>query len=440
MATSQFPDIQFHELWHTAASEGRSLAAFAREIGIDKRNCERRRDRLKEKGFHFSPFKTAELVPQRVDQSLLKFYEDWTPEACKASLQSLQAAYPTKWITSRFYAHTTGVKDITWNRYFGTFEEFCRQSGMGRPRQLSQLGKQIAKHVSVDHYRTQNARGEEWGEAYVRDNKKRYKTILGANDIHDKDCDPFWRRVFIDTARRVQPDVICFNGDVFDLPEFGKYTQDPRTFDVAGRMQWVHQFLAEIREACPDAQIDLIEGNHEFRLVRHLADASPAAMSLLSEVHGMTVADLFKLPQFECNYIAKADLAAYRLCDIKEEVARNTKIYYDCVLANHFPDAVRRGLPGWNGHHHSHKVAQYASPIFGAYEWHQVGSGHRRDATYTNGEIWGNGFILWHVDSVKKQTNAEYVPVTDMAIVGGRYYHRDVSECWHGEQFLGRTA
>jgi hypothetical protein len=439
MAISQFPDQQFHDLWHTAVNEGNSLAGFARAIGVDKRACERRRDRLKEKGFEFAQFKTAELVPHRVDQSLLKFHEDWTPERCKDSLKELQAAYPTKWITSRFYAHTTGVKDTTWNRYFGTFEEFCRQSGMGRIRQLSQLGKQIAKHVSVDHYREANKRGE-WGEKYIRENSKRFKTILGCNDVHDKDCDPFWRRVFVDTARRVQPDVICINGDLFDLPEFGKYTVDPRTFDVTGRIKWVHEFFADLREVCPDAQIDLIEGNHCFRLVRHMSDASPAMMSLLSDLHGMTVADLFGLPKFQVNYVTKADLSAYRVSDVKAEVARNWRIYYDCVLAHHFPDAARRGLPGWSGHHHSHWSKQFYSPIFGPYEWHQVGCGHRRDATYCNGEAWGNGFILWHVDSATKHTNAEYVPVTDMAVVGGRYYHRDITECWNGEQALGLSA
>ena len=440
MASQKYTDQQFVALWNKHCDGGTSLAAFARDINLDLRAVQRRRDRLNTLGEGLREFPSA-LVhnPTRVDQISLPHHEDWDEGRCKASLRELQALHPTKWITSRFYAHTAKVRDTTWSRYFGTFEEFCRQSGMGKIRQISQLGKQVAKHVSVDHYRALENRGS-YAESYVRNNSKRFKTILGCNDIHDKDCDPFWRRVFVDTAKRVQPDVICINGDLFDLPEFGKYTTDPRTFDVGGRISWVHKFLAELREACPNSQLDLIEGNHEYRLVRHMADASPAMMSLLSDLHGMKVADLFGLPKFECNYIAKADLAAYRVSDIKTELARNTKIYYDCVLANHYPDAIRRGLPGWNGHHHSHKVEQRSSPIFGAYEWHQVGSGHRRDASYCNGEQWGNGFILWHVDSHKKQTNAEYVPVTDMVVVGGRYYHRDVTECWHGEQLLGRAA
>lgn len=432
-------DREFIELWNAAVTEGLSTAQFARNIGLDLRNVQRRRDKLNSMGFGLLNFKTAEIAnPTRIDQGQLQHF-DWTEQECLASLKALQAAHPQKWITSRFYAHTTGVRDTTWNKYFGAFEEFCRQAGMGPIRQISQLRKQVAKHVSVDHYRALSGRGE-WEDKYVRTDAKRYKTILGANDIHDKDCDPFWRRVFLDTARRVRPDNIVINGDLFDLPEFGKYTVDPRTFDVAGRIRWVHEFFTELREACPDAQLDVIEGNHEFRLVRQMADASPAMMSLLSDLHGMTVADLFGLPKFEANYIAKADLAAYRVSDIKQEIARNTKIYYDCVLANHFPDAARRGVPGWNGHHHSHKVTPYSSPTFGAYEWHQVGSGHRRDATYCNGEMWSNGFILWHVDAHKKQTNAEYIPVTDMAVVGGRYYHRDIAECWNAEQALGLRA
>lgn len=437
MPAAKHNDKEFADAWNEESANGGSVRKLAERLGVDLRNVERRRDRLRARGVALAPIGGGN--PTRIDQRDLVHY-DWTPEQCIESLRSVQAAYPEKWITGRFYAHQSGVRDTTWSCHFGTMEEFCRQAGMGRIRQLSQFGKQISKHVSVDHYRALNTRGQDWSEAYVRDSSKRFKTILGGNDIHDKDCDPFWRRTFIDTARRVQPDIICINGDLFDLPEFGKYTQDPRTFDVVGRISWVHQFFTDLRNACPDAQFDLIEGNHEYRLVRHMADASPAMMSLLSDLHGMTVADLFGLPKFEVNYIAKADLAAYRVNDIKQEVSRNTKIYYDCVLANHFPDAIRRGFPGWNGHHHSHRCEQRSSPIFGAYEWHQVGSGHRRDATYTNGELWGNGFILWHIDTHTKSTNAEYVPVTDRAIVGGKYYTRDIGECWTAEQALGKAA
>jgi UDP-2,3-diacylglucosamine pyrophosphatase LpxH len=79
------------------------------------------------------------------------------------------------------------------------------------------------------------------------------------------------------------------NGDIFDLPEFSKYTQDPRHFAPVERIKWVHQFLNDLREAAPDAQIDFVEGNHEFRLLRHLSEATPALMTVLADLHGMTI-------------------------------------------------------------------------------------------------------------------------------------------------------
>lgn len=419
-----------------AVDAGKTVTEFAASIGTDSRAVQRRRARMIADGTDLPEFERGSAgVPGRIDQTSLVHHESWTAEDCLESLRKVQAEDEKKWITARYYAHHTGIRDTTWNRYFGTFEEFCRQAGMGRIRQLSQFGKQIAKHVSVDHYRSLNSEREGWGDAYLRPGKGRFRTILGANDLHDEEVDPFWLRVFLDTASRAQPDVIVLNGDTFDLPEFGKYNVDPRTWNVVGRIKYVHQhILRPLREACPSAQLDMIEGNHEYRLVRAMADANPAMMSLLSDLHGMDVATLFGLKEFEVNYVAKADLAAYRVSDVRGELARNWRIYYDCVLAHHFPEGKRKGLPGWNGHHHSHIAQQASSPVFGVYEWHQVGSGHRRDATYCDGEAWGNGFILWHVDTHTKATVAEYVPVTDFAMVGGRFYKRRPDECWHDDQ------
>lgn len=420
-------DEDFIQQWREAGEAGLSVRALAEQMGLSERQLFLRRRALEARYDIVLEALAGRTptTPGRVDQADLAFFESWDAERCLSALRRLQIAEPERYITRNHFAHATGVADRTWTRYFGTFAEFRRQAGLEAPRNLHALERNVAKHVSIDGYRRMSEARAGWGERYLRDSSGRFKLILGCNDVHDRDADPFWREVFVDTARRAQPDVICINGDLFDLPEFGRYTQDPRTWDVTGRIRWVHDFLAELRGAAPNAQIDIIEGNHEYRLVRHMADASPAMMSLLSDLHGMDVADLFGLQQFEVNYVAKGSLHAYRATDIKSELQKNSRIYYDTVLACHFPEAARRGMPGWNGHHHSHKVQQFHSPVFGIYEWHQVGCGHIRDANYTDGEAWGNGFILWHVDTHKRRANAEYVPVTDFASVGGRIYTRE---------------
>ena len=293
------------------------------------------------------------------------------------------------------------------------------------------LELQVAKHAGADNYREMNIEKAGWDEKYLRPHATRFQTILSGSDIHDIECDPFWRRLFIETARRVQPEKIILNGDIFDLPEFGKYPVDPRQWDVVGRIKWVHAFLADLRAAAPNAELVMTEGNHEFRLLRHLSEATPAMRVVLSDLHGFTVPKLLGLDAYEVNYISRTDLATFTERDIKQEVSKNYYVAYGSVLAHHFPEGRQMGFPGWNGHHHSHIVWPAYSPIFKSFEWHQLGCGHRRSADYCAGEKWSLGFILAHVDTETKVSALEYVPIQDHAVIGGKFYTRQADEFVH---------
>ena len=355
-----------------------------------------------------------------------KFKSDWTPADCIAELRRVAELDPERVVTRNYFRNHAICSESTWNRYFGTFLEFKRQADVTLSRQQHKLERDIAKHASVDHYRELNSERMSYGDKYDKPNEKRFKTILRISDLHDVECDPFFLRVVIDTARRVQPDIICLNGDIFDLPEFGKYTIDPRQWDVVGRIKFVQlQILAPLRRACPHAQIDLIEGNHEFRILRHMADATPALKAILSDLHGFTVGRLLGLDDYEINYIAKGDLSAYTVRDITKEVASNYKVYYDSVLAHHFPEGRAMGLPGFNGHHHTWKVFDEYSHERGSYQWVQGGCGHVQDATYTNGRKWSLEFGLVHVDTMTRSVQHECFPFADRFVfVGGKYYER----------------
>jgi hypothetical protein len=98
------------------------------------------------------------------------------------------------------------------------------------------------------------------------------------------------------------------------------------------------------------------------------------------------------------------------------------------LMAHHFPQGREMGYPGFNGHHHKHIVWPFYSPAFGSTEWHQLGCGHERAATYCAGEKWAMGFLLCHVDTHKKYTQFEYVEIRDHAVIGGRWYNRLPSE------------
>ena len=357
-----------------------------------------------------------------------KFKEKWGPDECIRELQRIVEENPEQVITRNFFRVNSNISEATWNRYFGTFLEFKRQAGITLTRQQAAVERAIAKHASVDHYEELNKR-QDWGDDYKHESVSPDKTILVLSDLHDKQIDPFYLRVALDTARRLNPTDICLNGDIYDVPEFGSYAVDPRYWDPAGRIRFVQEeILLPLRNACPDARIDLIEGNHEFRLIREGSNFT-AALAVFKENIGQDLRDFLGLSEYEINYYSKANSKAFTKGDIKKELGNNWKVYYDCVLSHHFPIGEKWGMPGWNGHHHKHIVKTHFSPSFGSYEWHQIGAGHIRSATYTNADImWSNGFLIAYVHPATRTSTFEYVQITDTAMVGGKFYKRQNDE------------
>lgn len=369
----------------------------------------------------------TDKTPMSEDED--RFMESWGADECIEELIRVAELDPDKVISRNYFRVNSLISESTWNRYFGTFEEFKRQAGIKLTRQQHAVERKVALHASVDHYRALGKERKDYGDKYIREKESRFKTLIMGSDFHDHEIDPFFLRVFLDTCERVQPDNISLVGDIFDLPEFGRWTNDPREWDVCGRIKFVHEnILKPMRESCPDTQIDHIEGNHEARLLRMLADATPALRAVLSDLHGFTIGKLLGLDEFEINYIAQSDLAAWSQAGQKKELDKNYKVYYDSVLAHHFPHARNMGLPGVNGHHHRHQVWPKYSPIYGAYEWHQMGCGHKRAASYCEAEQWHMGFTIVNVDTYTKSVNFDYIAVSDFAVSGGKWYHRKDDE------------
>ena len=328
------------------------------------------------------------------------------------------------------YREISNYTEYQFMALFGTFEELKRQAGLRANRTERKEALSISKHSSVDNLKKLSKDRKDWGDRYLRPSSSRYQLILGAADFHDTEVDPFFLRVFLDTARRSKPDVVSLGGDVFDFPEFSTFYQDPREWDQMKRLHFVHEeIFGPLREMVPKAQIDLIEGNHERRLLKNITNNSPSTRAFLSDWLDLTIEKALKLDDHKINYIAEGDLAVWSKRDEKAELAKNFKIYFDAMVVHHYTNGGRSlGFPGFSGHNHKHEMWNAYSPIFGPFEWHQIGCGHRRDARYTDGLKWHNGFILCHVDTKDKVTNFEYVPVSNHAVVGGRLYLRGKKE------------
>ena len=241
-------------------------------------------------------------------------------------------------------------------------------------------------------------------------------------------------RMWIEKLRAVQPDVISIHGDMFDAPEFSKHMKAPIEYDLRGRITRVHDMLGDMREACPKAQIDLIEGNHEARIHRHIKETDPATADILDYFHGMDVRELLGLDRFQVNYIAKGDLHAFTDAQLKRSVLESERVYWNTLWVRHHPPKKEnKSMPGFHGHHHSHEVTTHFNPAFGGYEWHQLGGMHKRQASYTDGRKWNTGFITAYIDVVMQRVTFDYTDVGDTCcVLGGRFYERLPNEYYPG--------
>lgn len=340
-------------------------------------------------------------------------------------LVELQSALEDRTVTRKIFRNETGVKDSEWEKFFGSFNEFLAAAGINKTKIQKKIISSIVRHTGVEKLKQITLEKGSFEGKYLKPFNSRFQTILSGSDIHDRLCDPFYRMLFIETAKRVQPEKVVLAGDIFDMYEFSRYQKDPRKTNILESIQWVHEFLEDIRKAAPNTEIVMTSGNHEERMLRYLGESSSQLIPILSELHGFTVSSLLGLDKYEVNYISKSNLAVFTETDLKKEIAKNYYIAYDTVLFHHFPYAKNWGYAGLNGHHHQHICETHFSPSKGPYEWHQLGSGHVRNAEYCEGEKWGNGFMLIHVDTLKKFAQFEYIDCSgEFAVVGGQWYQR----------------
>lgn len=355
---------------------------------------------------------------------------EYTAQEAIDDLVALSEEFPERRMTRDFYRKHANIPETAWTGLFGSFAEFVRAAGLEMSRYQNRVRLKTAQHASMDSLRKLNVEKMQYGNMFNMDDKKeRYKVIIAASDLHDMYCDPFYLRVLISTIKDVQPDIICLAGDIFDCPEFGRYNVDPREWDAVGHLRAGLAIIEQIRNAAPNARIDLIEGNHENRLIRHLAEGATALRAILSDLHGFSIKKLFRLHDYNVNYISNADLTTFTQSQLKSEMTKNYKVYYKTVLAHHYPHARNKGMPGFNGHHHQHLVHSEYTTRMGSYEWHQLGGGHMREASYCDASKWSNGFLYGLVDTYTESVGFNYTDVgATIALSCGTTYERAPGE------------
>lgn len=354
---------------------------------------------------------------------------DWSAskEDCIEDLRQVQKEYPDSFISRNFYRVNGKYSDSTWNQHFGTFAQFRRSADLELSRSQQHLEKKIARHAHLDVYREfYTSEVAPWVGKYERKHDNgRIKTLVIGSDFHDVESDEFVLSVFLDTVKRVQPDVIVLNGDVFDMYELSRYDQDPREFRIKERYDFVRERIFKpLREIAPDTQIDFIVGNHEQRMLKLLADRTPA-MKVLIDLMGITFSQLLGLDEWKINLISKNDFAAYSSKEMHEEVKRNYRRYFDTVVVHHFGDE-QYALSSVGGHTHKPKMTTMANEAVGPVWQITTGAICKIDASYHEQKVNAqNGFAIVHIDTYERSAVAENILFgKKFTVVAGKYYFR----------------
>lgn len=153
---------------------------------------------------------------------------------------------------------------------------------------------------------TRNANG--WRTAVVLPDPQ-----IGFRQLSDGSLDPFHDERAMDVALQivaeVKPDKIVNAGDLLDLPAQSRYAQRPEwQHTTQHAIDRAHRFLAQQRATVPNAEIELMEGNHDKRLPDFILRNAMASFGLRranlpDDWPVMTVPFLLRLDELEVKYV-----------------------------------------------------------------------------------------------------------------------------------------
>lgn len=168
--------------------------------------------------------------------------------------------------------------------------------------------------------------------------------------------------LFVEVARREQPESIVILGDFLDLPSQGRWVQEAgfaRTTQMA--LDRAYEWLAELRAVAPHAGIHVIEGNHDKRMQNFIETNALAAFGLRKAGWPeswpvMSLPNLLRLDELNVTY-------------------------YDAYpAATYWDNDHVRNMHGTRANSKGSTTAQYSNDVPHLSLW--VGHTHRAEITY----------------------------------------------------------
>ena len=347
-------------------------------------------------------------------------------------LQDAQSLIPLKTLTRLQYKKNGVYSDETVIAHFGSWMAAKRKAGIIVTKEGAKMAREKANQAEASIYREfyDNELAKYYDKYPKKINTGELVNLLFISDIHSIDSDGFTTDVFIDTCKRQQPDIIVLGGDIVDFAKFSTFTTDTRKYSLTEEFKWLDSFLSKVRKSAPEAQIDFLCGNHEIRLIKHLADKSPEIREVL-DYRGIGIAELFGLDKYKINFVSRYDMGAWSASQAKRAAKKNFKIYYNTLAVCHIPNDTLKDFHSLSGHHHSTKIEcrGIIDPRTGqenSVVWVQSPCACDRDAEYlTSPPNWRNGFVQALIDTSKRNVQFSVIDTTgDSCVVATNLYKR----------------
>ena len=225
--------------------------------------------------------------------------------------------------------------------------------------------------------------------------EKTYKNakIYVASDIHfpfqdDKAVNRFVTECFLN-----QPNVIILNGDLLDFYKLSRFSKDPEGRNPREEIEMCREFLKDIRESCPNADIYYTIGNHETRLEKYVLDKAPEIACLVDNVFQIVKTD-------DYNIIGCSSLLINDNFMFKHGTRLGNKSGLSAIkeLEAHY-------LSGATGH--THRLAKFTTRKSGKrFVWFETGCLCDLDPEYMVSPDWQQGFVkLVFKDGKLKHSN-----------------------------------
>jgi predicted phosphodiesterase len=203
----------------------------------------------------------------------------------------------------------------------------------------------------------------------IRDLKLAMKcadTQIGYRRLADGTLDPFHDEaammVFAKACWTYQPDKIQILGDFLDLASQSRWAQEAAfALTTQAALDAGHKFLATLRGLCPDAEIIVVEGNHDKRMQNFVETNALAAFGLRKAALPeswpvMSIPNLLRLDELEIKYVD-----AY-------------------PAATDWDNDTTRNIHGTKANSRGSTTAQYVSEVPHLNTW--AGHTHRPEITY----------------------------------------------------------